>query len=71
MNFQSIEISPRGVNCSKKHHSGSMLVHLRTSAMGSQSPTSKNLASDYWDRSMSMKWTQKRKKIPMNSLGLA
>jgi len=26
--------------------------------------------SDYWDRSMSTKWTQKQKQIPMNSLSL-
>ena len=27
--------------------------------------------SDYWDRSISAKWAQKRKQIPMNSLRLA
>ena len=40
MNFHSVEIFPHDVNCRKRLHSGSTLVHMRTCAMGSQSPTS-------------------------------
>ena len=47
MNFYSVEIFPRDVNCRKRHHSGSTLLHMRTCAMGSQSPTSTTLAH-FW-----------------------
>ena len=50
MNFHSVKIFPRDVNCRKRDYSGSTLLHvcLRTeSVMGSQSPTSKTL-SHFW-----------------------
>ena len=47
MNFHSVEIFPRDVNCRKRHHSGSILVHMRACAIGSQSPTSTTL-SHFW-----------------------
>ena len=40
MNFHSVEIFLRDVNSRKRHHSESTLLHLRTCAMGSQSPIS-------------------------------
>jgi len=47
MNFHSVEIFPRHVNCYKRQHSGSTLLHMRACAMGSQSPTSTTL-SHFW-----------------------
>ena len=47
MNFHSVEIFPRDVNCRKRHHSGSTLLHMRACVMGSQSPTSTTL-SHFW-----------------------
>ena len=47
MNFHSVEIFPRDVNCRKRHHSGSTLLHMRACAIGSQSPTSTTL-SHFW-----------------------
>jgi len=47
MNFHSVEIFPRDVNCPKRHHSGSTLLHMRACAMGSPSPTSTTL-SHFW-----------------------
>jgi len=47
MNFHSVEIFPRDVNCRKRHHSGSTLLHMRACAIGSQSPTSTAL-SHFW-----------------------
>jgi len=47
MNFHSVEIFPRDVNCRKRHHSGSTLLHMRACAIGSQSLTSKTL-SHFW-----------------------
>ena len=44
MNFHSMEIFPRDVNCRKRHHSGSTLLHMHASAIGSQSPTSTTLS---------------------------
>jgi len=44
MNFHSVEIFPRDVNCRKRHHSGSTLLHMRACAIGSQSPTSTTLS---------------------------
>jgi len=44
LNFHSVEILPRDVNCHKRHHSGSTLLHMRACAMGSQSPTSTTLS---------------------------
>jgi len=46
MNFHSVEIFPRDVNCRKRHHSGSALFYF-CGCMGSQSPTSKTL-SHFW-----------------------
>jgi len=43
INFHSVEIFPRDVNCRKRHHSGSTLLHMRACAVGSQSPTSTTL----------------------------
>ena len=37
MNFHSVEIFPCDVNCRKRHHSGSTLLHMRACAIGSQS----------------------------------
>jgi len=47
MNFHSVEISLHDVNCRKRHHSGSTLLHMRACAMGSQSPTSTTL-THFW-----------------------
>jgi len=47
MNFHSVEIFLRDVNCRKRHHSGSKLLHMRTCAMSSLSPTSTTL-SHFW-----------------------
>ena len=47
MNFHSVEIFPRDVNCRKRHHSGSTLLHMRACVIGSQSPTSTTL-SHFW-----------------------
>jgi len=47
MNFHSVEIFPRDVNCRKRHYSGSTLLHMRACAIGSQSPTSTTL-SHFW-----------------------
>jgi len=44
MNFHSVEIFPRDVNCCKRHHSGSALLHMRACVIGSQSPTSTTLS---------------------------
>jgi len=44
MNFLSVEIFPRDVNCRKRHHSGSTLLHMHTCAMRSQSST----LSHFW-----------------------
>ena len=44
MNFPSVEIFPRDVNCHKRHHNGSTLLRLRACAMGSQSLPSKPLS---------------------------
>ena len=30
INFHSVEIFPRDINCCKRHHSGSTLLHMRT-----------------------------------------
>jgi len=74
MNFHSVEILPRDVNCRKRHHSGSMLLHMRACAIGRLVAKAQLLqlchTFDYWDRSMSTKWAQKRKQKPMNSLSL-
>ena len=44
MNFHSVEIFPRDVNCHKRHHSRSTLLHTRACVIGSQSPTSTTLS---------------------------
>ena len=44
MDFDLVEIFPRDVNCRKRHHSGSTLLHMRACAIGSQSPTSTTLS---------------------------
>ena len=43
MNFHSVEIFLRDVNCRKRHHNGSTLLQMRACAIGSQSPTSTTL----------------------------
>jgi len=53
MNFHSVEIFPRDVNCRKRHHSGSTLLHMRACVIGSQSPTSTTLLTtgiEVWAR---------------------
>ena len=47
MNSHSFEIFPRDVNCRKRRHSGSTLLHMHACAIGSQSPTSTTL-SHFW-----------------------
>ena len=47
MHIHSVEILSRDVNCRKRHHSGSKLVHMCACAICSQSPTSTNL-SGFW-----------------------
>jgi len=47
MNFHSVKIFPRDVNCRKRHHSGSTLLHMRACAIDSQTPTSTTL-SHFW-----------------------
>ena len=47
MNFHSVEILPRDVNCGKRHHSGSTLLHMRACEICCQSPTSTTL-SHFW-----------------------
>jgi len=72
MNFHSVETFQCDINYRKRHRSGSTLLHVRACAMGSQSLTSTTChTSDYWDQSMSAKWAQEGKQIPMNSLSLA
>jgi len=44
MDFHSVEIFLRGVNCLKRHHRRSTLLHVRACAMGRQSPTSTTLS---------------------------
>jgi len=47
INLHSVENFPRDVNCRKRHHSRSTLLHMRACAMGSQSPASTAL-SHFW-----------------------
>ena len=72
MNFHSVEILPRDVNCRKRHHSGSTLLHMRACAIGSQSPTSTTL-SHFWllGSKYEHEMGPKTKQIPKNSLSLA
>jgi len=72
MNFHSVEIFPREVNCRKRHHSGSR-YYICVPARWVANVQLLQLChtSDHWDRSISAKWAQKRKQIPKNSLRLA
>jgi len=47
MHFHSVEIFPWDINCRKRHHSESTLLHVCACAMCSQSPTSATL-SHFW-----------------------
>ena len=64
MNFHSVEIFPRDVNCRKRHHSGSALLHMRAAARRIAEVQLLQLCytSDYRDRSMSAKWAQNENK---------
>jgi len=66
MNFHLVEIFPRDVNCRERRYYICAPARLVPKAQLQLCHT-----SDYWDRSMSMKWAQKRKQIPMSSLSLA
>jgi len=72
MNFHSVEVFPCDVNCRKRHHSGSTLLHMRVCVIGSQTPTSTTF-SHFWllGSKYEHEMRPKRKQIPMNSLSLA
>ena len=72
MDFHLVEIFPRDVNCRKRHLSGSTLLAMGPARLVAKAQLLQLCyTSDYWARSMSTKWAQKRKQIPMNSLSLA
>jgi len=73
MNFHSVEIFPRDVNCRKKNITAGPRYYICAPARWVTKVQLLQLCHtfDYWDRSTSTKSAQKRKQIPINSLSLA
>ena len=69
MNFHSVEIFPRDVNVAKDITAGPRYYICAPARLVAKAQLLQLChTSDYSDRSMSTKWAQKRKQIPMNSL---